>query len=259
MEFGVCLLSIIPVRGEPSDMAEMITQIQFGELVTMNQKQDNWLHVRNVYDNYEGWIDEKQIVFIDEQEFNRLSNLAPVYSIDLIEVLHDKDANMVIPILFASVLYDIADDEFTIAGRLYRYKGQVTTPKSNMNAAAVLEDAMLFLNAPYLWGGKSPFGIDCSGFTQNVYKVHGIELLRDANQQATQGETISLFAEALPGDLLFFDNSEGDIVHVGILMNEQKIIHASGKVRIDVIDHQGIYNNDLKKYSHNLRLIKRVL
>ena len=259
MEFGVCLLSIIPLRREPADISEMVTQIQFGELVTLNQKQDNWLNVRNVFDSYEGWVDEKQIEIVDEQEFNRLNKIAPAYSTDLAEIVLDKYNKMAIPVLFGSAFYELNDKEFTIAKRLFHFSGQVSSPKSIINAASILEDAMLFLNAPYLWGGKSPFGIDCSGFTQNVYKVHGIELLRDASQQATQGETISLFAESLPGDLLFFDNSEGEIVHVGILMNSQKIIHASGQVRVDAVDHQGIYNKDLKRYTHNLRLIKRIL
>jgi cell wall-associated NlpC family hydrolase len=259
MEFGVCLLSIIPVRKEPADISEMVTQIQFGELVSINQKQDNWMHIRNVYDNYEGWIDEKQITIMDEHEFNHLGRIVPSYTTDVVEIVFDKDDKVAIPVLFGSVIYELVDEEFTIANRLFQYSGQLSTPKSNVTANSVLEDAMLFLNAPYLWGGKSPFGIDCSGLTQLVFKVHGIELLRDANQQATQGETIGLFDEAQPGDLLFFDNAEGEIVHVGMLMSDHKIIHASGMVRIDSIDHQGIYNKDLKKYTHNLRLIKRIL
>lgn len=259
MEFGVCLLSIIPIRVEPSDESEMVTQIQFGELITVNQKQDNWMHIRNVFDNYEGWIDEKQIVLIDEKEFNRLSKLSPIFTTDLVEIVLDSENKVVIPILFGSAIYESEDMEFMVNGQLFQYNGQVTGSKSNIDSSSILENAMLFLNTPYLWGGKSPFGIDCSGFIQNVYKVSGIELLRDAGQQATQGETISLFDEAQPGDLLFFDNAEGEIIHVGILMNEQKIIHASGKVRIDAIDHQGIYNKAMNKYTHNLRLIKRIL
>ncbi len=125
--------------------------------------------------------------------------------------------------------------------------------------SSIIEFSKSYLNAPYLWGGKSPFGIDCSGFVQVVFKMNGIHLSRDASQQANAGENVSLLDEARPGDLLFFDNDEGDIIHVGILMEDKKIIHASGKVRIDVIDHQGIYNNDIKKYTHKLRLIKRIL
>jgi gamma-D-glutamyl-L-lysine dipeptidyl-peptidase len=115
------------------------------------------------------------------------------------------------------------------------------------------------LNSPYLWGGKTPFGIDCSGFTQMAYKLAGIKLRRDAWQQAEQGHTINLLEETEPGDLAFFDNDEGNIVHVGIILRDHKIIHAAGKVRIDSIDHYGINNKELKKYTHKLRLIKRMV
>ena len=122
-----------------------------------------------------------------------------------------------------------------------------------------MENAMMYINAPYLWGGRSPFGIDCSGFTQLVYKIAGKKLPRDAYQQAEIGQTLSFVEEAQSGDLAFFDNEEGSIVHVGILLQDNEIIHASGKVRIDKIDHQGIFNVDTKRYSHKLRLIKKIL
>ena len=117
----------------------------------------------------------------------------------------------------------------------------------------------MYLNAPYLWGGKTPFGIDCSGFTQMVYKLNGFALPRDAYQQAEIGETLSFVEEAEPGDLAFFDDDEGNIIHVGMVLEQGTIIHASGKVRIDALDHQGIYNKELKNYSHKLRLIKKII
>ena len=123
----------------------------------------------------------------------------------------------------------------------------------------LIETALLYLNTPYLWGGKSPFGIDCSGFTQMVYKLNGYKLLRDASQQATQGEALSFIEESEPGDLAFFDNDEGKITHVGIIMKDNYIIHAHGKVRIDRLDHSGIFNYDVRNHTHKLRVIKRIV
>ena len=123
----------------------------------------------------------------------------------------------------------------------------------------LVETAILYLNTPYLWGGKTPFGIDCSGFVQMVYKLNGFNVLRDASQQASQGEALSFIEESEPGDLAFFDNSEGDIIHVGIIMEDHHIIHAHGKVRVDLLDQSGIYNVDTKTHSHKLRVIKKII
>ena len=146
----------------------------------------------------------------------------------------------------------------SFGGNAYTFEGQSTDSRKVISGNIVTQ-AQIFLNAPYLWGGRSPFGIDCSGFTQLVYKLCGIQLKRDANQQAEQGETITFLQESKAGDLAFFENSDGRIVHVGIILDNNKIIHASGKVRIDKIDHQGIFNEEKKNYSHNLRLIKRIV
>ena len=116
-----------------------------------------------------------------------------------------------------------------------------------------------FLNAPYLWGGKSFFGVDCSGFTQLVYKVNNVKLPRDAYQQAEVGEALSFVEESQPGDLAFFENAEGRIIHVGIMLDDQKIIHASGKVRIDTLDSTGIFNQEMNKHTHKLRFVKSIL
>ena len=127
-------------------------------------------------------------------------------------------------------------------------------PKSEL-----INTAYMYLNAPYLWGGKTLFGIDCSGFTQMVYKLNGYKLLRDASQQASQGEVLSFIEESEPGDLAFFDNEEGKIIHVGIMLENNYIIHASGKVRIDRLDHLGIYNAELNRHTHRLRVIKKII
>ena len=123
----------------------------------------------------------------------------------------------------------------------------------------MIKNAFYFLNSPYLWGGRTPFGIDCSGFVQIAARLSGISLPRDTQEQAEEGEIINLISEAKPGDLAFFDNIDGRIIHVGIILENGQIIHASGKVRIDTIDHQGIFNEESKKYSHQLRVIKRII
>jgi len=258
MKFGICLLSAVPVRKESSDQAEMVTQLIFGDLLIIQESKQNWLKIRLVFDNYEGWVDEKQIVLLEENEFNRLNKASCQYTKDLAEIVQD-DLGNIIPVLFGSSIRLLENDKFSIDAKSFSFTGQLSIPASKIQVQSIIEDAMLFLSAPYLWGGKTPFGIDCSGFIQTIFKVNGVELLRDSGQQASQGETISLLDEALPGDLVFFDNDEGIITHVGLIMEKDKVIHASGKVRIDSIDHHGIYNNELKKYTHNLRLIKRIL
>lgn len=258
MKFGICLLSVIPVRNEPSHRTEMVTQLIFGDLVIVQESKQNWLNIRIVYDNYEGWVDENQILLIEEDEFNKLNNKPCHYSKDLVEIVQDEQGNIT-PVLFGSSIRQIENDQFMVSNKLFSFTGQLSDPGKRIDISSIIEDAMLFLSAPYLWGGKTPFGVDCSGFLQSVFKVNGVELMRDSTQQVSQGETISLMDEALPGDLVFFDNDEGVITHVGMITEKEKVIHASGKVRLDSIDYHGIYNKELNKYTHNLRLIKRIL
>ena len=140
-----------------------------------------------------------------------------------------------------------------------QFEFEGTKANGIQDKSKLINTAFLYLNAPYLWGGKTPFGIDCSGFTQMVYKLNGYNLFRDASQQATQGEALSFIEESEPGDLAFFDNEEGNIIHVGIIMENNYIIHASGKVRIDRLDHLGIFNPETQKHTHKLRVIKKVI
>jgi cell wall-associated NlpC family hydrolase len=141
----------------------------------------------------------------------------------------------------------------------YIFDGLTVDSSKKNSKNKLIENAYIYLNAPYLWGGRSPLGIDCSGFTQLLYKLNGVQLPRDASQQAKVGQTLSFVEESEAGDLAFFDNEEGNIIHVGMVLDNNRIIHASGKVRIDRLDHQGIYNVDTHKYSHRLRLIKKII
>ena len=259
MEFGICNLSIVPVRSEHTDKSEMLTQILFGELVVLSEKIKNWIKIRLVYDNYEGWIDEKQFLPISEDTFSSINNINPNITLDLVQILTNTSLNKMIPVVLGSSLPGLENQSFLIENYNYTYEAPVTTDEHKITSIELIENALMYLNAPYLWGGRSPFGIDCSGFTQMSFKICGIKLLRNASQQAEQGEDVSFIDEAEQGDLVFFDDEEGNIIHVGILLSEKKIIHSSGRVRIDSIDHQGIYNNELKKYTHKLRLIKKII
>lgn len=252
--YGICNLAIIPLRIEPSDRSEQVSQVLFGEHFEIIEQLKQWFKVRLQYDNYEGWIDSKQCQIISESDFNEISNSAQILNHDLVEYITTKD-NSLIPIpIGASVSFlnfeGINKNNFEFEG----LKVTGIKPKSEL-----IKTAFMYLNAPYLWGGKTPFGIDCSGFTQMVYKLNGYKLLRDASQQSTQGEALSFIEESEPGDLAFFDNEEGRIIHVGIIMNDNYIIHASGKVRIDRLDHLGIYNAETNRHTHKLRVIKKII
>ena len=269
MEFGICLYSIIPVRFEPSHTSEMVTQVLFGELYRVVEKTSLWLRVQLVFDNYEGWIHALQSHCIDEPEFHRLTGIETPVAADLVQLMVNETKNTIFPVVAGSSLPGFQTDLFQLGGEDFRFDGAISD-KVEINKGSgqqqtetirqnLMSNAMLYLHAPYLWGGRSPFGIDCSGLVQMLFKLGDIHLLRDASQQATQGEVISLLAEAETGDLVFFDDEEGNINHVGMLSDRNKVIHCSGKVRIDAIDHEGIYNNELQKYTHKLRLIKRVI
>ena len=257
--YGVCNLSVVPVRREASDKSEMVTQLLFGEHFEVLEQQGSWVRIKIAYDDYEGWMDKKQFLPIEQHTFDILNATEAYYANGLIQLIKDNRTSWHFPIVMGSTLPAFDTNECLIENQSYTYEGEYISAGMAFPKSGILETAMMYLNAPYLWGGKSPLGIDCSGFTQTVYKLNGIKLMRDAYQQAEQGETLSFVEESEPGDLAFFDNDEGRIVHVGIVMDNNKIIHASGKVRIDGFDHQGIFNNEKKDYSHRLRLLKRIV
>ena len=269
MEYGICLQSVIPVRAEPTHKAEMVTQVLFGELYRIYAVENSWCRIALAFDNYEGWIDLLQTTIIEGQEYSRLASSETTVTLDLVQLLSAGTGKSMKPVVMGSSLPAFSNQQFFVGKDAFFYEGSVSESRLNCISAncgdavttrqQLVEDAMLYINAPYLWGGRSPFGIDCSGFVQMVYKLQGFKMMRDASQQATQGEVISLHAESLPGDLAFFDNADGLITHVGMIIDRQRIIHCSGYVRIDTLDHEGIYNENLQKYTHKLRLIKRMI
>lgn len=259
LAYGICNQSVVPCRAEASDKAEMTTQLLFGEHFKVLKRQGSWHYIRNAFDDYESWVDAKQYQEISEETFEELQQQKPTISLDLMAGLDDLTRKSVIPIPIGSTLPYFDGRVCNLEGFEYEFEGQTNTILHASLSESLISNAYSYLNAPYLWGGRNPLGIDCSGFTQNCFKIIGIKLPRDAYQQAELGEQVAFINEARPGDLAFFDNDEGRIIHVGIVMDKQLIIHASGKVRIDKVDHQGIYNSDNLKYTHNLRLIKRFI
>ena len=257
MAYGITNLSIVPVRKEPSDKSEQVTQLLFGETFSVVEKYESWRKILSDYDQYEGWIDLKQFSELDQEQYKKATAENHSISIDLAQILVQN--NTLLTIVLGSTLPSFDGCDCMIADQKFTYGGNVRNIESPFEKNLIIENAYMYLNSPYLWGGKTPFGIDCSGFTQMAYKLAGIKLRRDAWQQAEQGHTVNLLEETEPGDLAFFDNEEGNITHVGIILRDNKIIHASGKVRIDNIDHYGINNNEQKKYTHKLRLLKRIL
>lgn len=257
MSFGICSLSIVPCRKEPSGTSEMVTQLLFGETYEVLEDREDWLSVITSYDHYPCWISAKQHTPLASKDMQQA--LPAMLSSELIQVVTNKDNQSVFPLTIGAVLPAMKDHVCRVGESEFLFEGHVTNPDEKKPVKDLIDTAYLFLNAPYLWGGRSPFGIDCSGFVQLVYKLSGYKLPRDASQQVESGTPLSFVEEAEPGDLAFFDNDLGNIVHVGIVLDNQQIIHASGSVRVDKFDHYGIFHSDTKKYSHMLRVIKKII
>jgi len=257
MSFGICSLSIVPCRKEPSSTSEMVTQLLFGETYRITEEQENWIAIITSYDQYPCWISAKQHTPITEKAFNQLDQ--KTISSELIQVVNNTSSGFVFPLTIGAVLPDFKNNQCLVGHDTFLFEGHTINSEQKKPVKELIDTAYLFLNAPYLWGGRSPFGIDCSGFVQLVYKLNGYKLPRDASQQVELGDPLSFVEEAGAGDLAFFDNEQGNIVHVGIVLDNQQIIHASGSVRVDKFDHYGIFHSDTKKYSHMLRVIKKII
>ncbi len=234
MEKYYCSVSVSPIRAEVSEKSEMTSQILYGETCEITETEGIYSKIKLDFDGYEGWVNSS---VLKKQKSEISKNLVTQnYGV-----------------------FDLPEGRNLLSlGSEVAFETENLIDKNNIRESLV-KTAKKFINVPYLWGGRSYFGIDCSALVQLVYKIHGITLPRDADKQAELGEARDFVEESEPGDLAFFEDSEGKIVHVGLVLSPFEIIHASGKVRIDSLDFSGIYNAEINKHTHNLRMVKTLL
>ncbi len=257
--YGLITHPLVPLRAYNSERSEMVSQLLFGEYVKILVKQEKWLYVENITDGYTGWADIRMINPVTDSTFlksrhQKADRLQHPYNI-----IYNTKINQSKLLPGGSIIYDLSGDEFSADGEIWSLIEPDSLAVGRFDVHRILETAIQYLNAPYLWGGKSVLGIDCSGLVQVVYGIGGYLLPRDASQQVLQGELVDFLSESMPGDLAFFGSEEGSITHVGILVDNASIIHASGWVKIENIDSQGIISSKTGEYTHQLRVIKRII
>ena len=257
---GISNSAYIPLRKEASHDSEMISQLLFGEIFDIIEgKPSSWTRVRNSYDGYEGWIYLEASCLLDNEAMSILGKCNPLVLNRRMATL-EKDSNsekLVIP-AGSTLQSDPMNPAKVFTGEWYRMDQAVEKLSGSISDQLQYLSGQ-FLNSPYIWGGRSSFGTDCSGLVQTLFRILGVPLNRDTGEQYKQGKTVNLLAESATGDLVFFDDEDGNIVHVGVLLDPGHVLHASGHVRIDPVDHQGIYMESMGSYSHKLRLIKRII
>lgn len=253
MNFVVCMVPVAPLRKEYSHRAEMVSQLLFGELAEVLEETKDFTRIRCAYDGYEGWCQRNQLVPVNPLHVDVFS---PLLCSEWENLCVINGQPMHLPLgtalgFFKNNIARIEDTTIAFMGKAW------DTREAEFTEETIRSRAIQYINTPYLWGGRSVYGIDCSGFVQQLLRFFGIKLPRDACQQAAEGEPVGFLQETRCGDLAYFDNEEGKITHVGLLFSQDIIIHASGKVRIDKIDNMGIINTDTGERTHRLRIIKR--
>ena len=260
MTKGIATPPYIPLRKDPSHLSEMISQLLFGETFDIiDSSPGSWIRVKNHYDDYKGWIYRDPSCLLTEESADILEKCKPFILNRRFTTLTSISCDEELVVSAGSTLYLDPDDASRVyAGHWYRLDRPVEALSGDIHSRLHYL-AGQFLNSPYIWGGKSAFGTDCSGLVQTLFRIIGIMIKRDSGEQHKEGKTVNMLSDSVPGDLVFFDDEDGEIVHTGVLLDKNLVLHASGRVRVDPIDHQGIYNESTGNYSHKLRLIKRII
>jgi gamma-D-glutamyl-L-lysine dipeptidyl-peptidase len=253
MEKFICENVFVPLRAGPSHKTEMLSQILFGEKYSIIDKAGTWSKIETFFDTYTGWIDMYHLQHSPVEDISG----GHVLNRSLLCYKNDKTKMVLEP--GCEIFNPDFEEKVFFAGN-NQYSSTAEFNSNFISTNETLTDlALRFINSPYIWGGRIPSGIDCSGLTQLVYKIKGIPIPRDSWKQSEAGKPIDFIDQAEAGDLVFFDNEKGKISHVGMILSRGLVIHASGRVRIDSIDHQGIFKAEIKDYSHHLRMIKRII
>jgi len=257
MKYGICTLALVPLRLEQAHRSEMVSQVLFGELFEILDEQADWTSIRLLETDYLGWIQNGQFQKLEDLDMQQYLAGKPILVGRKGGMLfNDTDR---LQLCHGTKLYLTGENTVNFSPLRLTYQGDINSFTTNQFETEVARLALSYKDTPYLWGGRSQWGIDCSGFSQLIYSCFGFSLPRDAYQQAEKGETVDFISEVKMGDLAFFDNAEGRITHVGIMLDRDTIIHASAKVRVDQMDTEGIFNAELNRYTHKLRIVKRYI